>query len=76
MELDTLLSYHTAITKLLPCNIHAFTSQYPCFSGVFSCVFGEKRPSIFHSFCNALTVKVLKNQRESRIYGQIFFRGF
>ena len=65
-----------AITKLLPCNIHAFTSQYQCFSGVFSGFSGEKSPSFFRPFCNALTVKALQNERESRIYARIFLSGF
>ena len=61
---------------LLPLNIHAFTSQYQCFSGVFSGVSGGKRPSFFLLFCNALTVKALQNERESRIYARIFWLGF
>ena len=70
------LSYHPAITKLLPCNIHAFTSQYQCFSGDFPCFSGGKRPSFFRPFCNALTVRALQNERESRIYGRISLSGF
>ena len=52
------------------------TTQYQCFSGVFSVVSVEKTTAFFRSFCNALTVKTLQNQRESRIYGQIYGRGF
>ena len=70
------LSYHHAITKLLPCKIHAFTTQYQCFSGGFPCFSGEKSPSFFLLFCNALTVRALQNERESRIYGRISLRGF
>ena len=70
------LSYHHALTKLLPCNIHAFTSQYQCFSGDFPCFSGGKRPSFFRPFCNALTAKALQNERESRIYARISLSGF
>ena len=52
------------------------TTQYQCFSGVFSVVSGEKTTAFFSSFCNALTVKMLQNQRELRIYGQSSLSGF
>ena len=63
------LCFYPLITKLLPPNPYAITPDFPPFSA-------HKMPFFYAGFYNALTLRRLQNQRESRICGRNFWRGF